>query len=177
MEHRPARGVPAVRRGVRVVAALLVAALATLGLVATAPTAQAYPEDSCVVSVTPQRVAPGGTVTVEGQAVGSRTWTITWGDQVEKAEGASFRVSLTAPDQPGETTLRVQSSATADLAGCDQRFGVSVVDQQAQGGPTEGGLLPNTGGFKLAVLLLAVALVAAGAYLVHRHRRSAHARN
>lgn len=176
--------------------AALVAASATL-FTASAATAVDYAAPVVVITGGPANgvVGPGEEFTVEGNFGGTECnpWTAAFEGQDAAGSGTTFSATFTAPTEPGtyfvnmtctyETAAETSSSvastfffqAEAELAP------IPIIVQGAGddagegtgGAADESGLLPDTGGSNLLLLVAGGALVLAGAgVMVARRRQS-----
>jgi LPXTG-motif cell wall-anchored protein len=165
-------------------ALLCIAALGSALLVlGTAPSASAYPEVTCDVSVDRQVVNPGDNFTATGRAValddqgglldGSNVhWTFRWNGVTKLRTGALVHATFTAPEVTHTRTIRLTARAESPQGECVHHIDITVgsVDVSAPGGG--GGGLPSTGGpaFWILVAALALLLVGGGTVVVTRKR-------
>lgn len=159
-------------------AALCIAALgATLLVLGTSPSASAYPELTCDVTVDRQVVHPGETFTATGKAAAfdengmfvdpsSIHWTFRWNGVTKKRTGAVVHASFTAPQVTHARTIRLTARAETAQGPCVHHIDITVqaasVAGPTSGGGGSGGVLPNTGGPVFWILVAALALVLAG---------------
>jgi LPXTG-motif cell wall-anchored protein len=166
-------------------ALLCIAALgAALLVLGTAPSASAYPELTCSVSVDRQVLDPGDTFTATGMAAGvdaknhtlpssAFAWTFEWNGVTKNRTGAVASASFTAPQVDRTRTITLTARSSSPNGDC-----VRHVELEVRGavvaGPTGGGGLPNTGGptFWLLVAALLLLLGGGGAVVVGRRRDS-----
>lgn len=177
-------------RKVTMALAALVAACATL-FTTSAATAVDYSEPVPNPTSGPANgvVAPGAEFTVSGDFGGTECnpWTATFEGQDASGSGTTFSVTFTAPTEPGtyyiymtctyETAAENSSSvastfffqAEAELA----PIPITVAGDGTGAAADESGLLPDTGGSNLLLLVAGGALVLAGAgVMVARRRQS-----
>jgi len=162
---------------------LLAALAATVGL---APSASAYPELTCNLTVEPQVVYAGQTLTATGTAVEIEkqlrasaagddiSWVMTFNGETRTGKGAVFVQKFTAPQVTKSTKLVLTAKSTSAAGSCPHTIAVTVlpgdVVVETPGG--QGGL-PNTGGPRLILLIAGLALVVAGGVAVKRSRSNA----
>lgn len=159
------------------VAAALFAAL--FASVATAPTASAYPETTCNLTVDPQTVTEGESFTATGTAAVTGgtgdeviSWVMTFNGDTRTGNGAVFVQTFTAPDVDKTTKLKLTAKATTPAGTCQHSVDITVQPTGTIVEPPGGGL-PNTGGPRLAFLVFGAALLLAGATAVGYARRRA----
>lgn len=171
---------------------LMAAALfaASLTLVGFAPSASAYPEQTCDVVVSGQVVVSGddftasasaeaGTTEADPRAAaeGEYTWVMTFNDETRSGTGAVFTQTFTAPEVTEATrfplTARVVMPDAATT--CERSVDITVNPGDSVITPPGGGggELPNTGGPRAIFLYAGLVMVAGGAVAVRQSRRSA----
>ncbi|HEY0902728.1 MAG TPA: LPXTG cell wall anchor domain-containing protein [Marmoricola sp.] len=176
---------------------LCVAALgAALVAVVGAPTASAYPDRSCTLTVDNQVVASGehftatGETTVEaGTTNGEVDWTFTFDGVTKKRKGATASARFRAPEVTTSREIPLTGRVVTPDGTCERTIVITVgssmaAGPQAPGGDGDGdgvgrdstddgdgGLLPNTGGPGFWLLVAGVLLLlGGGAVLVTRRR-------
>lgn len=162
------------------------AAIAVLALVLTsvglAPSASAYPEVTCDVTVNAQvlhsgerlvvTATAGGTVQAQRAAATSDvTWTITWNGITRHGKGSRFVTKFIAPNVSSSKVLTLESSMTSASGNCVRSLDITVLPQDIVSPPNGGGHLPNTGGPRLLWLLAGLALVILGGGAAFSARR------
>jgi len=166
------------------IAALCIAALgAALLVLGTAPSASAYPDLSCDVSVDHQVVAPGHTFTVTGRASGvdasnqviadsQLRWTFRWNGVTKHRTGHLVTATFTAPQVATSRKITLTAHLDSPAGTCVRHIVITVGSSSvsAPGGGGGGGL-PNTGGPAFWLLVAALVLVLAGAATVLSARR------
>ncbi|MCX6394882.1 MAG: LPXTG cell wall anchor domain-containing protein [Propionibacteriales bacterium] len=151
-----------------------------------APSANAYPQTSCKVTINAQKVF-GGTklkVSAEAQkvvtddglgraAVDTTSWIAEFNGVTKTAQSDSFAATFNVPEVDAETvlTLRVQAMMAGVTPACEQSLNITVLPGSAVVTPP-GGTLPNTGGPHLSLLIGGLGLVAAGSIAIRQSRRS-----
>jgi len=160
-------------------AALFVALFVTVGI---APSASAYPELTCNVTVDSQVVNEGDqfTATAEAAVVESRvsaegddiSWVMTFHGATRTGTGAVFQQTFTAPAVDATTKFKLTATADTAAGTCTHSVDITVLPGGTVVEPPSGGL-PNTGGPRLAFLIFGVALVLAGGTAVGVARRRA----
>ena len=162
--------------GVSALAAMFVAAV-------LAPSAYAYPELTCNLTVDHQVVTAGSTFTATGTAAevekaaraaaagDNVTWLMTWGEQTRTGAGAVFEQTFTAPDVTSQTVIRMVAKATSAAGNCQHALNVTVVPSGAQVSPAGDEVIPNAGGPRLILLIAGVGLVVAGGFAVRQARK------
>jgi LPXTG-motif cell wall-anchored protein len=164
-------------------AVLCIAALgAALLVLGTAPSASAYPEVTCDVTVSDQVVKPGQKFTVTGHtpvAVDAKNqqiadsmvhWTFDWNGVTKVRTGRTASVTFTAPKVKKTRTIPLTARNTNPVAECVKHFDITVIGPKSKG-PSDNGL-PNTGGptFWLLVAGLVLLLGGGGAAVAGRRR-------
>ena len=152
------------------------AALLVLG---TSPSASAYPDLTCNVTVDRQVLHPGQTVTATGVITGADTnrpvtWSFRWNGVTKDRTGATAHASFKAPKVAHSRVIRLAAEGTASLNGvprtCVHHIDIRVVAVQVSA-PSGGSGLPNTGGPAFWILVAALVLLAAGGGTVVASRR------
>jgi LPXTG-motif cell wall-anchored protein len=165
-------------------ALLCIAALGSaLLILGTAPTASAYPEVTCNVTVDRQVLHPGDTFTATGEAkaidnkgnpvsASSIHWTFTWDGLTKERTGSPVQASFTAPSVTHTRHILLTVRATAPQGPCVHTFDITVLSAQVSAPGGGGGHLPSTGGpaFWLLVAALALVLAGGGTVVVARKR-------
>jgi len=166
------------------IAAACIAALgAALLVLGTAPSASAYPDLSCDLSVNRQTVEPGQTFTATGTAAGVDSsnqvipasdiqWTLRWNGVTKHRTGAVVSATFTAPKSAAGRTITLTGRVTTPDGTCVRHIDIAVVSSAVAGPTGGGGLLPGTGGpaFWLLVAALVLLLGGGGAVLAARRR-------
>ena len=150
----------------------LAIALAAAFIVLPAQTAHAYPDTVCTIEA-PARVAPGESFDVTVRSGEPRDLTITYdGDTRAKPAATALTASFTAAAEGGSATL----SATCgdDIASAQLSIGDGGA-AAGDGADDEGalaGLLPDTGGMALWLVVLGAVLVLVGGTVAIRRQRA-----
>lgn len=166
-----------------VATAMFVAVLAT---VAIAPSASAYPELTCNLTVNAQTVTEGESFTATATAAAVESdaraaaegddisWVMTFHGETRTGNGATFSATFTAPDVEDTTDFTLTATATSPAGTCTRSVDITVLPSGTVVEPPGGGL-PNAGGPRLAFLIVGAALVLAGtgAVVTARRRRTA----
>ncbi len=164
-------------------ALLCIAALGSALLVlGTAPSASAYPEVTCDVTVDRQVLNPGDTFTATGTAKAIDNsgnvvdpsnihWTFAWHGLTKVRTGSPVQASFTAPSVTHTRHIPLKVTATAPQGPCVHTFDITVLAATVSA-PGGGGHLPSTGGpaFWLLVAALALLLAGGGTVVVARRR-------
>lgn len=153
-----------------------------------APTANAYPQTSCKVSVNAQKVLEGTKLKVNAEATkvvtddglgraaaAPNSWTADFNGITKTSESEKLNVTFDVPDVDSRTvlTLRVQATVPGVADACDQSLNITVLPGSTETNPPG---LPNTGGPRLSLLLGGVGLVLVGGLAIRQSRREvAHA--
>lgn len=163
--------------GVTTLAALFVA----LGF---APSANAYPQSSCKVTINAQKVFEGTKLEVTGEAqefitddglgrasATTTTWTAEFNGVTKTSESDTLNVTFDVPEVEAKTvlTLNVQAIMPNDRATCEQSLNITVLPGGTEVNPPGG--LPNTGGPRLSLLFGGLGLVGVGALAIRQSRR------
>jgi LPXTG-motif cell wall-anchored protein len=169
-------------------AVLCVAALgAALLVLGTAPSASAYPEITCNVTVAPQVLRPGETFTATGDipvAVDSHNqpvpdskvqWTFKWNGDTKERTGKSVHATFTAPKVKKTRDITLTARATSPAGDCVKNLDVTVIAASVAGPHQGDSGLPGTGGpaFWVLVAGLVLLLGGGGAVVVSRRRNDA----
>jgi LPXTG-motif cell wall-anchored protein len=156
----------------------LAAAFVTLGF---APSAEAYPETTCNVTVDSQVVHSGDTFEATGSsqqfttprasAAAPVSWTITFNDHVRHATGTSFSEKFKAPVVDVETILPLTATALMPdgTTTCTHTVNIKIIPDDISVSPP--GHLPNTGGPRLILLIAGLGLVLAGGFAIRQSRK------
>ncbi|MFL6023133.1 MAG: hypothetical protein ACJ72O_07310 [Marmoricola sp.] len=162
-------------------------AFATLLMVlGFAPTAFAYPETTCNVTVDAQTVDAGSKVHVHGTAETTTTdnglgrkaagptvhWVATFNGETRTADENVFDTTFDIPEVTTTTkyTLHVSAVMPDATTHCERSL-VITAEPTGQTLPPTGPHLPNTGGPRLILLLAGFALVVTGAVSIRMSRR------
>lgn len=163
--------------GVTTLAALFVA----LGF---APSANAYPQTSCKVTINAQKVFGGTKLEVTAEAMKvitddglgraaatTTTWTAEFNGVTKNVEADTLDVTFDVPEVDAKTvlTLNVQAVVPDVTEACDQSLNITVLPGGTEVSPP--GTLPNTGGPRLSLLFGGLGLVGAGALAIRQSRR------
>jgi LPXTG-motif cell wall-anchored protein len=165
-------------------ALLCIAALGSALLVlGTAPSASAYPEATCDVTVDRQVLDPGDSFTVTGTAtaidaqgnvVGPANihWSFRWNGDTKLRTGSPVHATFTAPKVAHTRTIRLTARADTPQGPCVHHVDIKVVAAEVSAPGGGGGHLPSTGGpaFWILVAALALLLVGSGTVVVTRKR-------
>lgn len=173
--------------------ALMVAAAAFMALLIGASSAGAYPGCVFEASADKRVVASGSDVTIGSSANAECDWSIEWNGTTRTGSGMSFSATYTAPVVSRSTVIDAHVTCTYEDTACtptgNARMAANArtatwaetipvrVNPAAQGGGTstatagDSGVLPNTGGPSLFLLLGALLLLAAGGGAVYASRR------
>lgn len=123
------------------------AALIVLGIT---PTATAYPEQTCSVSVDRQVVQPQEKFTATGKASGvdaqgkplpssAFRWTFEWNGTTKHGTGATVRVSFRAPKDAGHPqTITLTARSTSSAGDCERHVDITVTSSSVSA-PGNGG--------------------------------------
>lgn len=144
--------------------------------------AQAYPVSSCSIGVSDTTPSDGEDFTVTVTATpseGGTDFTADYAGQSDSGSGTSFQTEFEAVD--GEELITatatreqqtVSCSTTIDVDGDGDDDGDDDGDGDGDGDGDNGGLLPNTGGERLAWLIIGamLVLVGGGVYMASRQR-------
>ena len=163
-------------------ALLCIAALGSALLVlGTAPSASAYPEVTCDVSVDRQVLNPGETFTATGTATAINDqgnvvdpsnihWSFRWNGVTKLRTGTPVHATFTAPEVTHTRKITLTARAETPQGPCVHHIDITVV--AAEVSPPGGGGLPGTGGpaFWILVAALALLLVGGGTVVVTRKR-------
>lgn len=161
--------------------------LLTTALVLTPLRADAYPEDPvCTCTVSSQDVRSGDLIRFHGESKEPLDWSVTFHGKTRHHSGLTFDTSFVAPRvaTTKHFTLQVESSfadargaqrSTTQTGACRMSFDITVSPRGAQAGPQgqqdNGGLLPSTGGPRVALLGAALLLLLLGALSIRHARR------
>lgn len=159
-------------------------------LLGTAPSASAYPDLSCDVTVDHQQVHPGETFTATGQASGvdkanktipssEFSWTFTWNGVTQQRTGSTVTVSFRAPHVKHTRTIPLTARSSSPAGECvrhiDITVGPTVVSAPGGGGGHQGhgggSALPGTGGPEFWILVAGLVLLLGGGGAVAASRR------
>lgn len=166
------------------IAATLFAAISAS--LAMTPSASAYPELTCNLTVEPQVVYEGQTLTATGTAVeiekalrasalgDNISWVMTFNGETRTGTGAVFVQKFKAPSVTQSTKFLLTAKANSAAGTCPHTISITVLPNGVVVTPPEGqGGLPNTGGPRLLILLAGLALVVGGVVAVKRARSDA----
>ena len=161
-----------------------------LVLLGTAPSASAYPDLTCNVTVDHQQVHPGETFTATGEASGvdamNKTlppsafhWTFTWNGVTQERTGSTVSVSFKAPHVKRTRTITLTARSSSPAGDCvrhiDITVGPTVVSAPGgghqQGHGSSSGGLPGTGGPEFWILVAGLVLLLGGGGAVAASRR------
>ena len=163
--------------GVTTLAAMFVA----LGV---APSAHAYPETSCNVTVNAQKAESGTILKVHATsqqittddglgraAADSVSWRAEFNGVVREANTDVFDTTFTLPKVSSETSflLTVQAVMPDASTTCEKSLNITVVPGGTTLVPPEE--LPNTGGPRMILLVAGLGLVAMGGVAIRQSRR------
>lgn len=163
-------------------AAMIAAALcALLGVVALAPSAQAYPTPILSLKLSTQAVVSGGSFNAVAKAdVQCDTLTVTWNGQTASAPGSTVTHTFTAPVVQTATVITAHATCAYTTATGTSGHAIALtpnylyasadVTVLPQGAATTG-KLPNTGGPNIGWLLGGLAALLAGAGAMYAGRR------
>ena len=170
-------------------AVLCITALgAALFVLGTAPAASAYPEVTCDVTVVPQVVHPGDTITVSGTTPvavdasnhpvppASIEWTFVFNGETKTRTGKDVQVTFTAPQVTKTTDFTLTAKNHSAAGDCVHTFTVTVIGPTVSaphgGGHHPGSSgLPSTGGPALWALVAGLLLLLGGGGAVVASRR------
>lgn len=151
-----------------------------------APSANAYPQSSCKVSVNAQKVLEGTKLKVTGSAqevitddglgrvaADTTQWVAEFNGETKTQSANNLNVTFDVPEVDAETvlTLRVEAVMPGQTEACAQNLNITV--QPGGTDVTPPGTLPNTGGPRLSLLIGGLVLVGAGSLAVRQARRTA----
>ncbi|HET6153871.1 MAG TPA: LPXTG cell wall anchor domain-containing protein [Marmoricola sp.] len=163
--------------------AALAAFIAAIGL---AQTASAYPETTCTVTVNAQKILSGSELKVTGTAQQFTTprhsarlaattvhWSATFNSVVHEADVNSFATTFKVPSVKAKTVFPLKVTALMPDAAttCQRTLDITVEPSGTNVTPPTGPTLPNTGGPRLALLIVGLALVLAGGGAIYTSRR------
>lgn len=165
------------------IAAICIAALgAALFVLGTAPSASAYPEVTCNVTVDHQVIEPGDTFTATGTAqvtdariandraaAADITWTFSWNGITKHRTGSPVHASFTAPQVNHTRKITLTARANTPQGPCVHHIDITVVGSTVVSPPDDG--LPNTGGPAFWILVAALLLLLGGGGVVIASRR------
>lgn len=164
-------------------ATMFIALFATVGF---APSAFAYPELTCNLTVDPQVVYEGESFTatataaeVTSPARASATgddisWVMTFNGDSRTGKGAVFVQTFTAPQVTASTKYPLTATSTSTAGTCTHTVDITVLPLGAVVSPPGGqGGLPNTGGPDIAFLIAGIVLLLGGGVAVVFARRRA----
>ena len=164
-------------------------------LLGTAPSASAYPELTCNVTVDHQQVHPGERFTATGEASGvdaanktlppsAFTWTFTWNGETQQRTGSTVSVTYKAPHVKRTRTITLTARSSSPAGDCVRHIDITVgrTAVSAPGGQGHGssgahqqghgsGGLPGTGGPAFWILVAALVLLLGGGGAVAASRR------
>lgn len=159
--------------------ALAVAVVATFSVLASSP-AGAYPGLECMVSNVKVIGGEDATVTASVDPAVSSDFTLHYQNQVHNDNGVtttSATFDTHKVDHETETTVTGTVTQNGNTSPCTgtitllPRHGDGDDDGNGDGDGDEGGLLPNTGGERLAWLIIGAMLVLVGGGVVVASRR------
>jgi hypothetical protein len=162
-----------------IAAAMFLALAATVGL---APTASAYPELTCNLTVEPQVLNEGETFTATATAAEVESsaraaaegddiaWEMTFNGETRTGTGAVFVQKFKAPNVDDTTKLTLTAKSTSTAGTCPHQVTITVLPDGTTVSPPDDGGLPNTGGPRLLILLAGLGLLAAGVVAVRKSR-------
>lgn len=159
-----------------VAASMLVAFLATVGI---APSASAYPELTCNLTVDPQVVYEGEKFTATATAAETESgtgvihWVMTFNGETRTGTGAVFVQTFTAPDVDKTTKFPLTAKSSSSAGTCEHTVDITVLPTGVTVSPPGEGGLPNTGGPHLWIFIAGVALLIGGSGAVVTARRRA----
>lgn len=151
-----------------------------------APSAQAYPELSCNVTVDAQKVDSGSTLKVHAEsqqvstevprasAADSIQWTADFNGVTKTSNADVFDTTFKVPTVTAETvlTLHVKAVHPGASSTCEKSLDITILPGGTVVSPP--GTLPNTGGPRMIFLIAGLGLVAVGGIAI-RQSRKAHA--
>lgn len=160
--------------------------LAALGVaLGVAPSANAYPETSCNVTVDAQKVESGTKLKVEGDSalvvtdsprasVAGAQWRAEFNGVVRTATADHFTTTFPVPKVSTKTVLvlTVQAVMPDATTTCEKMLNITVLPSGTDVVPPDHHL-PNTGGPRLALLFAGIGLVLAGGVAIQQARRRA----
>lgn len=166
-----------------VMGAITLAAMAVA--LGAAPTASAYPETSCNVTVNAQKVHAGSQLRVTGTsqettsssprlAAASVHWRATFNGVTKTANATVFHATFAVPSEKVQTQILLTVRAVQpDATDCQKSLNITVLPSGLSVSPP-GDHLPNTGGPRLIFLIAGIVLVLGGAGAVWQSRRRSH---
>lgn len=160
--------------------------LAALGVaLGVAPSANAYPETSCNVTVDAQKVESGSKLTVDADstlivtdnpraAVAGTKWRAEFDGNVRTATADHFTTTFPVPKVTAKTVLvlTVQAIMPDATTTCEKTLNITVLPGGTDVVPPDHHL-PNTGGPRLALLVAGIGLVLVGGVAIQQARRRA----
>jgi LPXTG-motif cell wall-anchored protein len=156
--------------------AAIVATLVSFGL---APSASAYPELTCNLTVDHQVIHSGESFTATGTAAGVDEnnepiadsdihWTFKWNGVTKHRTGAVASATFTAPETTTTRKITLTGRTTSPSGSCERHLVMTVLGTSVAG-PTDD--LPNTGGPAFKLLLGGLVLLLVGGGTVAATRR------
>ena len=161
--------------------------IALCALVGLAPSASAYPESTCNVTVDAQTVAGGSkvhvhgtattTITDDGQgrrsAAPTNTWVVTFNGETRTIHADVLDTTFDVPEVTKTTqfTLHVDATMADATTMCQRTLQITAEPTGTVSPPGNHPHLPDTGGPRLLLLLAGLGLVVAGAVSIRLSRR------
>lgn len=148
------------------------------------PSANAYPQTSCKVTLSAQKVVGGSVLSVTGEAqtvvtddglgraaATTNDWRAEFNGVVKNRDADVLNVNFDVPEVDAETvlTLNVRAIMPGVTEACEQSLDITVLPGGTEVDPPGG--LPNTGGPHLSLLIGGFGLVAAGGLAIRQSRR------
>jgi len=167
-----------------IIGATILAALCAV--VGVAPSANAYPDLSCNVTVNAQKVNSGAQleVTATSQqfstpraharaAADAVDWRAEFNGKVHTAHAVTFHTTFDVPTVKTEKvlTLHVRAVMPDATTTCEKSLNITVEPGSTTVSPPGGGHLPDTGGPRLLLLVGGLVLVAGGAVAIRQSRK------
>lgn len=154
-------------------------------MIGVAPSASAYPEQSCNVDVDAQVVDSGAQFTATGTtqqttvddglgraSAEAASWQMTFDGEVRTGTAVTFQQTFTAPEVSETTKFPLTATAVmADNTSCTKTVDITVVPGGTTVIPPGEEELPNTGGPRLALLFAGLGLVLAGSVAIRQSRK------
>lgn len=161
--------------------ALATAIMGAASLFAATSPAQAadpvYPPITCVISVSSDRLVGGGSFTATAtvtNATTSASTSLTYRGVTKTDDDSSVQATFETPVVTKVTITTVRASASANGQTCTASADITLLPKGGVSPGDKGGILPNTGGERLAWLIVGglLVLVGGGAVVASRRREA-----
>lgn len=145
---------------------------------AAANAADTYPDPSVAIAIDPITCI-GQPLPFTGRSSVDGVWTVTYLGQTKTATGKKVAIDFDTKKAPDGKTVTLTAVQRYDGGTLKRSEGITLTtcDDESGTGANRGdgsglsGILPNTGGISFWIIVLGVALVAAGATTVVRRRQ------